>query len=121
MPSSIAFDFISILAVAFFGTFFGLCGWFLANGMRLLELPKDPGARFLAGLVLILLLYAVANNTWKEQDIVLMIASFAFVGFCLRSFYEFGVRDHEKDLAFSRALSERSMSQTSRQTTNLVV
>lgn len=107
MPSSIASDFVIIIALAFFAMFCGVCGWLFANGMRLLELPKNPGTRFLAGLALIVLLYAVVYTKTQEQSLALMIAAFALIGFGLRSGMEFALRGYETDISVRKPAAKQ--------------
>ena len=121
MPSSIAFDFVSIFALGSFATFCGACGFVFANGLRLLEFPKNPSVRFLAGCLVIAFLGGLVNKLMQDEGFVMLIASSVFVGFCIRSFWEYAVREHENDMAFNRALAERSMKPVRKQTTNVVV
>lgn len=121
MPSSIAFDFISIIAVASFATAFGVIGWWAANSLRLLELPRNPLLRFVVGLAVILLLHKLVGDQTQDQAFVHMGAIMAGIGFCLRSVMEFGVREHEADLAFHQALADQSMRGATMKKTNVVV
>jgi len=111
---------MTVAHIAFAGSFI-IAGAVFAYGLNKQDFRKDPVERFLGGLMFIGLAFAVFFCLTGEKDIANYGALFAAVGFCIRSFCEYAVREHQNDMAFDRALAERSMKYVAPQTSIDVV
>jgi hypothetical protein len=103
-------DFFSILLLAFLGGLMVLCGWLLANFMRLLDFPSNPTERFFTGLIWLAVGFIVFFVFTADKDLTNMVTACAMVGFVLRSGMEWMLRLREQMVAEETAQAVEALS-----------